>query len=424
MIEDYAQMLTQKTLENAIRPPVEAGQLAGAAALVWRDGAIETAAVGRRDLITGLPVERGTIFRIASMTKPVTTVAALALVDEGRIDLDEPITTCAPELARLRVLRDPDGPLDQTDPANRPISFRDLLTHRSGLTYADFHRGPIGRVSADALGAQIDNVLTPDEWIARLATLPLIDQPGAAFHYGVSTDLLGCLIARIEGAPLSTVLHRRIFAPLGMRDTSFIVPRDARHRRAGLSGFDDDGRLTPLKTAPGGHALDERPEAMTFESGGQGLWSTLDDYLAFARMLIGDAPGGVELLRRETLAMMTSNQLTPEQRATTRLLGRQVFASGHGYGMGVAVVMEPEKADVMRCRGGAGTIGWPGAYGSWWQADPHDRSVLVFLSHNMLELQQMLRGIGLGVWSAIASFHELATATARRRADVSSLSTR
>ena len=129
------------------------------------------ATVGRRDLVTGLPVERDTIFRIASMTKPVTTVAALMLLDEGRFDLDDPITHCAPELARMRVLRDPNGPLDQTDEARRPITFRDLLTHRSGLTYGDFHRGPIGRAHAETLGATIDNPLTPDEWIARLATL-------------------------------------------------------------------------------------------------------------------------------------------------------------------------------------------------------------------------------------------------------------
>ena len=127
-------------------------------------------------------------------------------------------------------------------------------------------------------------------------------------------------------------------------------------------------------------------------------------------MLIGDSRDGATLLRPETLAMMTSNQLTPEQRATTRMLGRPIFAAGHGYGMGVAVVMEPEKADPLRCRGGVGTIGWPGAYGGWWQADPNDRSVLIFLAHNMVELHQMARGIGLGVWSAIASFHEIAIA--------------
>ena len=403
-------MAKGNTVEDAILRYVDTGQLAGAAALVWRDGEVRQAVTaGRRDLTSGLPVERDTIFRIASMTKPVTTVAALMLLDERRFALDDPISICAPELARMRVLRDANGPLDETDEAGRVITFRDLLTHRSGLTYGDFHRGPIGRAYADTLGAQIDNALTPDEWIARLATLPLIDQPGNGFHYGVSTDLLGFLIARIDGAPLSAVLERRIFTPLAMTDTGFTVSRDQRHRRAGLCGFDGEGRLTALTTAPGRQALEERPDDMTFESGGQGLWSTLDDYLAFARALTSNGDRRAMLLHPETLAMMTSNQLTPAQRATTRLLGRPVFAAGHGYGMGVAVVMEPEKADPLRCRGGVGTIGWPGAYGGWWQADPTDRSVLIFLAHNMLELHQMARGIGLGAWSAIATFHQVAT---------------
>jgi len=404
-------MTEKNSIEDALLPEIEAGQLAGAAALVWRNGAVrQIATVGRRDLVSGLPVERNTIFRIASLAKPVTTVCALTLHDEGRFDLDEPITECAPELAHMRVLRDPNGPLDQTDEAARPITFRDLLTHRSGLTYGDFHSGPIGGAHAETLGAQIDNPLTPDEWIARLATLPLIDHPGAGFHYSHSTDLLGFLIARLDGAPLSAVLDRRVFTPLGMPDTCFIVPPQKRDRCAGLCGFDGEGRLTALTQAPGGHALAERPDGMTFESGGQGLWSALDDYLAFARMLIPDTRAGAGLLRPETRATMMSNQLTPEQRAIARMFGQRVFAAGHGYGMGVAVVMEPEHADLLRCRGGIGTIGWPGAYGGWWQADPNDGSVLIFLAHNMVDLHQMAGGIGLGVWSAVATFHETATA--------------
>jgi CubicO group peptidase (beta-lactamase class C family) len=330
------------------------------------------------------------------------------LYDEGRFALDEPIARLAPELARLRVLRDPNGPLDQTDAAERPITFGDLLTHRSGLTYGEFHRGPIARACAETLGATMDNALGPDEWIARIGTLPLIDQPGAGFHYGLSTDLLGFLIARLEDAPLGVVLERRIFRPLGMRDTGFVVPREKRTRRAGLCGFDAEGKLTALTTVPGGHAVAERPDDMTFESGGQGLWSTLDDYLAFARIFLGRGEvDGVRLLRRETGAMMASNQLTSDQRRTARMFGMPLFAAGHGYGMGVAVVMEPDKADPLRCRDGVGTVGWPGAYGGWWQADQSDNSVLIFLTHNMVELQQMASGIGLDAWSATAKFHEL-----------------
>jgi CubicO group peptidase (beta-lactamase class C family) len=403
-------MTGKNPIEEALLPGVAAGEFAGAAALVWREGSLRyVATVGRRDLTSGAAVERGTIFRIASLTKPVTCVAALTLLDEGRFALDDPITECAPELARMRVLREPNGPIDQTEEAARQITFRDLLTHRAGLAYGEFYHGPIRRAHAETLGTQIDNPLTPDAWIARLATLPLIDQPGAGFHYGLSTDLLGFLIARLDGAPLGAVLERRVFAPLGMRDTCFTVPPSKRNRCAGLCGFDSEGRLTALTEVPGRHALSQRPDGMTFESGSGGLWSTLDDYLAFARMLIGDNSTAVDILRPETRAMMTSNQLTVEQRAATRMFGRPLFA-GHGYGMGVAVVMDPEKADVLQCRGGVGTIGWPGAYGSWWQADPNDGSVLIFLAHNMVELQQMARGIGLGIWGAIATFHQIARA--------------
>lgn len=402
-------MRQRKSLQDVIQPVVDAGQLAGAAALVWRDRSVQDLAlVGARDLTTRLPMERDTIFRLASMTKPITSVAALSMLDDGRFTLDEPITRWAPEFAHVRVLCDPNGPIDHTVEAARPITFRDLLTHRSGLTYADLHRSPIGRAYAESLGPTMDNALTPDEWIARLATLPLVDQPGEGFHYGHSTDLLGFLLARLDRAALGAVLKRRVFDPLGMRDTGFIVPVSERHRRAGLCGFDDAGALKALSRTPGDHAMTERPEDMTFEAGGQGLWSTLDDYLVFARMLLGDGPA---LLRPETLALMTSNQLTDEQRAAANMFGQKIFA-GHGYGMGVAVVMDPAKADPLRCRGSVGTIGWPGAYGGWWQADPVEQSVAIFLTHNMVEARQMMQGIGLAVWATIAQVQAVATAGA------------
>jgi len=195
-----------------------------------------------------------------------------------------------------------------------------------------------------------------------------------------------------------------------MSDTGFVVPSDKRSRRAGLCGFDDENHLIPLTATPGGHALADRPDDMTFESGGQGLWSTLDDYLAFARLFVGGgAVDGVRLLRPETLKRMASNQLTRQQRDAARMFGMHLFKIGHGYGMGVAVVTEPEQADPLRCGGGVGAVGWPGAWGGWWQADPGDESVLIFLAHNMVGLHQMASGIGLGVWSAIAKFHELAS---------------
>jgi CubicO group peptidase (beta-lactamase class C family) len=154
------------------------------------------------------------------------------LFDEGRLQLNDSDYTWAPEFSQMRVLRSSTGTLDQTDPAERLITFEDLLTHRSGLTYADWHSGPIAKAYKEALGSDIDSEVLPDDWITRLAALPLIDQPGAAFHYGHSTDLLGLLIARMENAPLGDVLKRRIFDPLGMSDTGFTVPFEKQQRRA------------------------------------------------------------------------------------------------------------------------------------------------------------------------------------------------
>jgi CubicO group peptidase (beta-lactamase class C family) len=242
----------------------------------------------------------------------------------------------------------------------------------------------------------------------------LIDQPGAAFHYGHSTDLLGLLIARIEDAPLGEVLERRIFGPLGMKDTGFTVPSGKATRRARLYGFNGSGRLTARLTAAGGSTMAERPEEMAYVSGGQGLWSTLDDYLAFARMFLGDGMvNGVRLLRPETLALMVNNRLSESQRVSAKMMGMPVFGSGHGFGLGVAVVLDPENASLLRCRGGVGTVGWPGAFGGWWQADPTNGSVMIFLAHNIVELDQLANGIGLGVWDAVTQFHALASASLR-----------
>jgi CubicO group peptidase (beta-lactamase class C family) len=380
---------------------VELGQLAGAATLVWRSGAAQAACVGWRDIEGNLAVERDTMFRIASMTKPITSVAALMLVEEGRI------ARYAPEFSRMRVLRSPDGLLEETDSAERLITCEDLLTHRAGLTYGDFHRGPISQAYREALGGDIDSPVAPDNWIARLAQLPLIGQPGAMMSYGRATDLLGLLISRIEGEPLGAVLKRRIFDPLGMKDTSFLVPRDKRDRRAAAYGFNNEGRLIK-RTTWSGVVVAERPEDMAYESGGAGLWSTVDDYLRFARLFVGDGSvDGVRLLRPETLARIMTNQLTEAQRTHPGWLG---LKPGRGFGLGVSVVLESDRNDFMR-RGGVGTVSWPGAFGGWWHADPNDGSVLIFLAHNMVDLAQMAKGIGLGVWAAIDTFQTLAAAS-------------
>ena len=407
--EAAVEMNREQQLQTVLQESVDKGELAGAVVLVHRHGETHYAGAGWRDIENRLPMERDTIFRIASMTKPITSVAALMLVDEGRIALNDPISRVAPEFENMRVLRSPNGPLDDTEEAHRSITFEDLLTHRAGLTYADFHRGPIAQAYREALGGEIDGDTAPGDWIQALARLPLIAQPGSVMTYGTATDLLGFLIARIEGAPLGTVLARRIFQPLGMRDTGFRVPHEKWARRAASYGFDEQGRLKKQLTRKGVF-VEERPEDMAYEGGGAGLWSTLDDYSKFARIFLdGGDVDGFRLLRPETLARMMTNQLTDAQRANSVLLGQKIFAVGRGFGLGVGIILEPDNKDMAR-RGSEGTVSWPGAFGGWWQADPKEKSIFIFLAHNMVDLPQMAKGIGLGVWAAIERAQQVALA--------------
>jgi CubicO group peptidase (beta-lactamase class C family) len=227
--------------QAAIRQACDAGLLAGAVTLVWRrGGVVQTGEIGYRDVDAGLPMQRDTLFRIASMTKPVTVAAAMSLVDEGKLGLRDPIARWLPEFAEMRVLDDPNGPLDRTRPARRAILVEDLLVHVSGLAYGFTVSGPISRAYL-----QLPFRHGPDVWLAALAELPLVHQPGERLTYGHSTDVLGILLSRIEGKPFHQVLDERILAPLGMRDTGFFVSAAARHRAATMYRLDDNDRLRP-----------------------------------------------------------------------------------------------------------------------------------------------------------------------------------
>jgi len=393
-------MALQDALAGAIEPVVAAGGMAGAATLVWRGGkVVQAGGFGWRDADAHEPVQRDTLFRIASMSKPITSVAALMLADEDRFALEDPIVRWAPEMARMRVATDPQG--DHTEPAARPITFLDLLTHRSGLTYEFLTPGPIGDAYEKALGDTLDSDVAPDDWIAALAALPLIDQPGSGFHYGRSTDLLGFLIARIADKPLGDVLAERIFRPLGMTDTGFTVPADKRGRRAQVYGFDEMGRLAPTPIA-------ERPEGMAYVSAGQGLWSTLDDYLVFARLFLSDgAVDGVRLLRRETVARMMRDQLTDAQRAGATIMGMP-FLAAHGFGLGVSIVRDAAQPSPFLGGGRVGAVGWPGAFGGWWQADPAAGQVLIFLTHALINPSLFAKGVGMAAFGARMQFEAIA----------------
>lgn len=360
----------------ALQAFVDCGELAGIVTLTSRYGEIVQAdAIGWCDIETNTPMRSDTLFRIASMTKPITSVAALMLVEEGRIALTDPIARWIPELANPQVLRDAAGPLDNTVPAQRAITVEDLLTHRSGIAYAFFSEGPLKQAYAQTLGDPGMNRLSVDKWLAALGTLPLAHQPGERFHYGHSTDVLGFLIGRVEGKPFRQILRERIFAPLGMVDTDFWLPHGKRSRLASLYGYDEPlRRLAKVE-------LEMYDEPPAYTPGGGGLISSAADYHRFARMLLGGGThDGVRLLRPETVRLMQTNRLTDTQRQVP-FAGMPLWQKS-GFGLGLSVA-EDLVGNPYAC-GSPGSITWPGIYGTWWQADPvHDLVMIYLIQHQV-----------------------------------------
>ncbi|MDP3489885.1 MAG: serine hydrolase domain-containing protein [Phenylobacterium sp.] len=389
----------------ALQGVVEAGDLSGFVTLVWRRGeVVQVNTVGRRDVAGDKPMTRDTIFRIASMTKPITSVAALMLMEQGRLKLDDPITRWAPEFADMQVLNAADGPLDQTTPATRDITIEDLMTHRAGLAYGFTSMGPIAQAHEKALGPALGTPLTPDEWMKRLGGLPLSYQPGARFHYSHATDVLGFIVARIEGKPLDQVLQDRVFGPLSMTDTAFHVPPEKLDRAAGLY------RINPETDVMEEVAFPYHQAPPVFAAGGGGLVSTADDYLTFARLMLGQGEvDGVRLLKPQTLEMMTADRLTEAQKAIP-FMGIP-FWLGQGFGLGVSVITDPVKQAWMGA-GHDGAFGWPGAFGTWWQADPQADMVLIYLIQNSMPLgpeaaAQLATGQRMGGRAALPVFQKM-----------------
>jgi CubicO group peptidase (beta-lactamase class C family) len=363
----------------ALQGVVDEGDLSGFVTLVWRKGEVaQVLTLGQRDIEAGLPMTRDTLFRIASMTKPVTSIAALMLLEEGKLRLEDPITKWLPEFAGMRVLKDATGPVDETYPAPRDITVEDLMTHRAGLAYAFTSIGPIGQLYEETLGPPLGGTMTPDEWLKRLGSLPLSYLPGERFHYSHATEVLGYLVARIEGKPLGQVLKDRIFTPLGMSDTDFWCPPEKRGRMAKL--YRANPGSDKLQDVSFPH-VDSQP---ALEPGGGGLISTADDYLKFARMMLGKGEvDGVRLVKASTIEMMTENRLTEAQRQIP-FMGIP-FWLGQGFGLGVSVITDPEKQAWMGA-GSKGAFGWPGAFGTWWQADPSQDMVMIYLIQNSMPL--------------------------------------
>lgn len=361
--------------QSAIAEAVEAGLISGAVTLVWHRGdVLQVNEIGQRDIEAGLPMQRDTLFRIASMTKPVTVAAAMALVEEGKLALTDPVSRWLPELADTRVLVKPNGPLDETVAARRPITVEDLMTHRSGLAYAFSVGGPISR----AYG-QVSPRQDQDHWLAELAALPLIHQPGERLTYSHGTEVLGVVLSRIEGKPLHVVLAERIFEPLGLTDTGFFISPDKRGRAATMYRIDEAGALQHDVMGP---IPVKEPR---FCQGGAGLVSTADDYLRFAQMMLGGGTvDGIRVLSEASVASMRTDRLSEEQKQQP-FLGAP-FWIGRGFGLNLSVVTDPAKSAQLFGAGGLGSFGWPGAYGTWWQADPANDLILIYLIQNYPDL--------------------------------------
>jgi CubicO group peptidase (beta-lactamase class C family) len=387
-------------LHHTLRRHVGRGRMPGLVAAVSRHGAEHVDAIGTLAFDRPAPMRRDTIFRLASVTKPITAVAAMILVEDCRLRLDDPVDDLLPELANRQVLRTIDGELDDTVPAKRPITVRDLLTYRSGYGEVGFlaPTSPLGRALAEARLplAAWEFPGTPDDYLQCLGDLPLAHQPGERWLYHASAEILGVLIARASGRSLSAFLRERIFEPLGMRDTGFTVPKEHLDRVATCYATDPStGEVSELE-----EACDEdltRPPA--FESGaGDRMVSTADDLLAFARMLLGGgAYGGERILSRPSVELMATDQLTPEQKAASPFFER--FWESRGWGLGVSVVTRRDEV-----AGVPGRFGWDGAFSGSLYADPQEDLVGVLLAQvrpALLRLPPVVLDFWTSVYQAI-----------------------
>ncbi|MGI8486087.1 MAG: serine hydrolase domain-containing protein [Thermomicrobiales bacterium] len=345
------------------------GGIPGLVTLISHGGDEHVEAIGNQDLESGVPMQRDTIFRIASMTKPITAVAAMTLVEEYRLRLDDPVDRLLPELAERKVLRSLDGPIDDTVPSNRPLTLRDLMTFTSGygIVMAPPGTYPIQQAIADlSLEPGPPHPASdppPDEWMRRLGTLPLLHQPGARWLYNTGSDILGVLIARASGMGFGEFLRDCIFTPLGMVDTGFFVPSEKTDRLAtSYEANADSGNLSVFDRASGGQW--SAPPA--FESGAGGLVSTADDLLAFGQMLLAKGvmrDGQERILSRPSVELMMTDQLTPPQKAAS-VPDKDIFALD-GWGFGAEVTTRRTSLSST-----PGQYGWAGGLGTSWAIDP------------------------------------------------------
>jgi CubicO group peptidase (beta-lactamase class C family) len=356
---------------------VERGDLPGLVMLVSRDGKIHADAIGRL-AFEGSPMTRDAIFRITSMTKPVAAVAAMILVEQGKLELDDPVDSWLPEIAKRKVLLSVDALIHQTVPARRPISLRDLLTFRCGYGILPVfpERYPIQRAYAEAGFAPgpVFPSFPPDELMRRYGSLPLVYQPGERWLYNAGSEILGVLIARVSGVTLGEFVAKRIFAPLGMKDTAFYVPKDKQHRFTTVYSRDPATKSPRVFDPPVTGRFSNPP---VFENGAAGLVSTADDFNAFAQMMLnGGSLGGERILSQASVELMTTNHIQADEKRESQLfLGNM---RGWGFGMSVFTGLDDPNAT-------PGRFGWDGGYGTSWYSDPRQGLTGILLTQRMMD---------------------------------------
>ncbi|HEY0233032.1 MAG TPA: serine hydrolase domain-containing protein, partial [Dokdonella sp.] len=358
-------------LDRFLREATDAHGYLGAVALVARHGeVVELRAFGHRDLARAEPMTTDAIFRIYSMSKTVTSVAALILMEEGRLALDDPIANYLPEFSAMQVLAGGSADAPQLSPATRPITIRQLLTHTAG-----FATGAAGEEVATQLLERADPHAAADlhGYAARLARVPLAAQPGTRFRYdGVQIEVLSRLIEVVARMPFDAFLQQRIFEPLRMRDTGFMVPPDQRGRIADISAMDAQGHLV-LAEGPSAAHPGERLNA--YSSGAGGLYSTAGDYLRFCQMLLdGGTLDGASILGRKSVDLMMQNQLTQFDPPVTS------FSEAEGFGLGGSVVLDVARRGRL---GSPGAFGWSGAASTYYTIDRQEQLVAILLLQHL-----------------------------------------
>jgi len=350
-------------LNAGMKGLVDNGRLAGVVTMVSRHGkVVEFDAVGKRDIAANAPMQKDSIFRIYSMSKPITGVAMMMLFEEGKWQLNDPVAKYIPEFAKLKVYStEANGNVALKD-QNHPVTMRELMSHSGGFTYGFFSQTAVDKMQIEADLLNPNNTL--DEFIKRVAKLPLNSQPGSEWHYSISVDIQGYIVQKLSGMPFEEFLEKRIFKPLGMSDTGFYVPKEKLNRFAEFYSYDNDGKLKAVGVREGlNHDFAAKP---ALSSGGGGLVSTAGDYMRFCQMLLnGGQLDGVRLLSPLTVELMRTNVLAPSV---------PILAPGAGFGLDFAIYTDPVAAGGYY---GKGSYWWGGAAGTWFWIDPVNDLVVV-----------------------------------------------